>query len=231
MPLLIDIPENKSAFVQKIKGKEAISSPREVGHTPTRRQNCPLFAVYALNLQEVSSSRRSLRVTCLNALGTETCSFYGSSFLHWWLLPVSNPRVEEISMSKFRVSEQVSRGPSSWEYPQCLPSPSQTVTTRWLEIMRQIGMSWHRHAAYPREARCSLWSPLPVTSQWRASVQGCCPRVAKSLKHLGLCIATDLLDSVFPACTSTFFPFPLSFTSSLVTAQTQFPRKCRCLSS
>lgn len=46
------ISENKSAFVQKIKGKEAISSPREVGHTLTTRQNCPLFAMYALNLQE-----------------------------------------------------------------------------------------------------------------------------------------------------------------------------------
>lgn len=76
MPLLMDVPENKSAFVQKIKGKEAISSPREVGHTLTTRQNCPLFAMSALNLQEVSSSRRSLRETCLNeALGTGTCSF------------------------------------------------------------------------------------------------------------------------------------------------------------
>lgn len=88
------ISENKSAFVQKLKSKEAISSPREVGHTLTSRQNCPLLAMYALNLQEVSSSTRSLQVMCLNeALRNRNlfflCNLFPSLMAVSWVQPKS----------------------------------------------------------------------------------------------------------------------------------------------
>lgn len=87
-----------------------------------------------------------------------------------------------IDMSKFK-SIQAS---FSWtfilvlpEYLQCPPFSSHTVTMRWSEKMRQIEISWLYNAVYLLEAWSSLWSPLPITSQWWASAQGCCLSVAK----------------------------------------------------
>lgn len=176
------VSEGKSAFVQKRKGKEAISSPREVRHKLSTRQNCPLFSVDTFNLQKVSSSSRSLRTTFLNEALRNGNMFF---WWHWlkdecWkvfcsLMTVFCVKAKSpvIGMAKFRsIWASASRAfllgiPGSL---QCLPLASRTVTMKWPERMRQIEINWHNNAVYLLEA----WSSLPVTGQGWANAQGCC---------------------------------------------------------
>lgn len=108
---------DKSAFVQKIGGTEAISSPRKSGTHCQQGRTAPLSTVYAFHLQKVSSS---VRVSFLNEALRSGNMF---SLWHWlkecvWKL---FPSLMTVSCAKprspsSRVYKQASHGPSSWDY-------------------------------------------------------------------------------------------------------------------
>lgn len=205
------ISENKSAFVQKIKGKEGnFLSQRSQAHTDDEAELPPLCNVCPESARGLFQHEKP--ASDVSKWGTRNRNL----FFLWKLFPslTAASCVQPKSRSDKNVCHSSEYLRVSWAFILGLSRVFLSQPASHHEMIGNDETNRNELASqccFPLEAWCSLWSPLPVTSQWRASVQRRRPSVAKSLKHLGLCTATDLLDSIFPACISTFFPFPVFY--------------------